>query len=115
MEKKNIELIAKQSLKLRNNLINKLFIADIYFFNFMKKQTLDIFSKIDNIENLNIYYLLKKVIANRLTNLEIKNLIKNDFFKIFNSGFLSFIPFLNSGNNQVQLTNIKILKINNKI
>jgi len=110
LNKKNIDTIAKRSLSLRSNLMNKLFIADIYFFNFMKRQALSVFSKINKIEDLNIYYLLKKTIAERLTNFEIRNLIKKGFFKIFNSGYLSFMPFLNAGNNQVRLVNMKFFR-----
>jgi hypothetical protein len=112
MTKNNIDIIAKRSLSLRNNLMNKLFITDIYFFNFMKQRTLNIFSKIKRIEDLNMYYLLKKIITEKSTNLEIRDLIQNNFFKIFNSGYFSFIPFLNAGNNQVGLTNMNFFKDN---
>ena len=54
LKKKNIDMIAKRSLSLRSNLMNKLFIADIYFFNFMKRQALNVFSKINKIEDLNM-------------------------------------------------------------
>jgi hypothetical protein len=71
----------------------------------MKKKSLDVYSKIYNIENLNIYHHLKKIIAKKLNNLEIRNLIHSNFFKVFNSGNLTFMPIFNSANNQIRYIN----------
>ena len=66
-----------------------------------------ILNEITNLEKINIFYELKRNICIKKNKLFVKNLINLGFFKIFNSGYLSFIPFLNGGNNQVNLSYIK--------
>ena len=107
LSKKNIIRLSKRSLILRNNLINKLFISDIFFYNFMFQDAYKILNEITNLEKINIFYELKRNICIKKNKLFVKNLINLGFFKIFNSGYLSFIPFLNGGNNQVNLSYIK--------
>jgi hypothetical protein len=107
LKKENIKLIVKKSLKLSNNYTNINFLADIYFYNFMYREFIEILnfsnSKLSSLIQFkkSIFFYLKRIkkIKNNL-------IVKNVYFQIFNSGYTSLLPFLHPGGNSVYLSGL---------
>lgn len=105
LKKENIKLIVKKSLKLRNSYTNINFLADIYFYNFMYREFIEILNfsnlKLSSLSKFkkSIFFYLKRIkkINNNL-------IVKNVYFQIFNSGYTSLLPFLHPGGNSVYLS-----------
>ena len=112
ISKHNVYKLVTRSLELRNNEMNIIFLIDIMLLNNINKKLKDLIKKkykmLSKVENNFLQYKLNSILSsNKNLSLVIKD-INQEYFKMFFSGYTSFIPFLNSSGNHF------LVNINNK-
>ena len=105
---KSLKFLCKNSLMMRNNSQNINFISEIYFYNYLYKESFKVLNKIKNLDHFGIFAALKKHLSKFAIENDkekIQNLTSSDFFKVIHNGRTVILPFLCSGNNAVLVNN----------
>tara|TARA_Y100000294_G_scaffold88856_1_gene82862 strand:+ start:584 stop:2752 length:2169 start_codon:yes stop_codon:yes gene_type:complete len=105
---KSLKFLCKNSLMMRSNSQNINFISEIYFYNFLYKESFKALNTIKNLDHFGIFAALKKYLSKfaiKNDKEKIQNLTSSDFFKVIHNGRTVILPFLCSGNNAVLINN----------
>ena len=93
---------------MRSNSQNINFISEIYFYNFLYKESFKALNTIKKLDHFGIFAALKKYLSKfaiKNDKEKIQNLTSSDFFKVIHNGRTVILPFLCSGNNAVLINN----------
>ena len=109
LDLKNVRFLCNESLKLKSNEQNINFISEILFYNQMYNDCFKKASKIKDLHKYSIFYNLKKILSkvaikNKFFKDDIRELTKKDFFRLIHNGRVCILPFMDNGNNAVQIS-----------
>ncbi len=109
LDSKNVRFLCGESLKLKSNEQNINFISEILFYNQMYNDCFKTASKIKNLYKYSIFYDLKKTLSkvaiqDKFFRDHICELTKKDFFRVIHNGRVCILPFMDNGNNAVQIS-----------
>ena len=109
LDLKNVRFLCSESLKLKSNEQNINFISEILFYNQMYNDCFKKASKIKDLHKYSIFYNLKKILSkvaikDKFFKDHICELTKKDFFRLIHNGRVCVLPFMDNGNNAVQIS-----------